>query len=200
MNKLVAEFLGTFFFCAVALLSGEALAAAAALAGMGYALGYVSGGHFNPAVSVAMWVRGQLDRGEMGRYVGAQLGGAVGAFLLYQVLGSPLRGAGELPGPWFRAFLGETCFTFFAAFTYLHVRTARQQLGNGYFAAAQGLVHFAGARAMGHLSGGACNPALGLALVLGGRVPAGLLLGYVLAGLLGGVAAAVGYRLLNPND
>ena len=65
MNKLLAEFLGTFFFCAVALLSASPLAAAGALAGLGYALGYVSGGHFNPAVSLAVWMRGKMDGGEM---------------------------------------------------------------------------------------------------------------------------------------
>ena len=200
MNKLLAEFLGTFFFCAVALLSASPLAAAGALAGLGYALGSVSGGHFNPAVSLAVWMRGKMDGGEMLRYAGAQLGGALGAWALYQLLSKPELVVQAMPVPYFRAFLGEICFTFLAAFTYLHVRTARQQLGNGYFGAAQGLVHYAGTSAIGQISGGACNPALGLALVLVGRVPGSLLLFYIIGGAIAGAGAAIGYRLLNPND
>ena len=200
MQKLLAEFLGTFFFCAVALLSGNPLAAGCALAVLVYALGYLSGGHFNPAVSVAVWLRGQIDRGEMLRYAAVQAAGAVAAFLLYQVLvggvGPGLRG--DAPG--FRVFLGETFFTFLTAFTFLHVRTARQQLGNAWFGAALGMSHYAGASALGRLTIGACNPALGLAFALAGYVPGWMILIYLTAGVIAGAAAAVVYRLLNPND
>ena len=199
MNKLLAEFLGTFFFCAAALLSGNPLAAAGALAALSYALGYVSGGHFNPAVSVAVWMRGQIDRGEMFRYLAAQAVGGITGFLLYKLL------AGSSPSqPWegavLRTFMGESCFTFLVAFTFLHVRTARQQLGNAYSGAAIGLAHYAGASALSRVSAGACNPALGLAFALAGYVPAWMIIVYVFTGLLGGVAAAIAYRLLNPND
>ena len=122
MNKLLAEFLGTFFFCAVALLSGNPLAAAGALAVTVYALGYVSGGHFNPAVSLAVWLRGQLDKGEMLRFWGAQAAGAVTAFLIYKLLGSSHDVIRKLETPAFRALLGETGFTFLVAFTFLIFR------------------------------------------------------------------------------
>lgn len=200
MNKLLAEFLGTFFFCAVALLSGNPLAAAGTLAVTVYALGYVSGGHFNPAVSLAVWLRGQLDKGEMLRFWGAQAAGAVTAFLIYKLLGSSHDVIRKLETPAFRALLGETGFTFLVAFTFLHVRTARQQLGNAYFGAAVGLAHYAGASSIARLSAGACNPALGLAFVLAGLVPGWMILIYLLAGLIGGGAASVFYRMLNPND
>lgn len=198
-NKLLAEFLGTFFFCAVALLAGNGLPAAMALAALVYALGYISGGHFNPAVSIAVWMRGQLDKSEMFRYLGAQVGGAIGAFILFKILsGDTTILKQDLPG--FRIFLGETTFTFLTAFTFLHVRTARQQLGNAYFGAAIGLAHLAGASALGRLGVGACNPALGLAFVLAGYVPAWMILVYLITGVLGGALATVLYRILNPND
>ena len=199
MNKLLAEFLGTLFFCSVALLSGNPLAAALTLTVMTYTLGYVSGGHFNPAVSVAVWMRGQLDRADMFRYAAAQTVGAIAGFMLYKILG-----ADSLTKPWevtaWRTFMGETCFTFLVAFTFLHVRTARQQLGNAYFGAAIGLAHYAGASALTRLSAGACNPVLGLAFVLAGYVPAWMILIYLITGVIGGAAAAMLYRLLNPND
>lgn len=200
MTKLPAEFLGTFFFCAVALQSRSPLAAAFALTVLVYALGYLSGGHFNPAVSVAVWLRGQLEKGEMLRYAAAQAMGAVGAFLLYKLLANPGDTVEKLQVPAFRALLGETVFTFLVAFTFLHVRTARQQLGNAYFGASLGLAHYAGASSIGRLSAGACNPALGLAFVLAGHVPSWMILIYLPAGLIGGAAAAVTYRILNPND
>jgi aquaporin Z len=176
------------------------MAAAGALAAMVYALGYVSGGHFNPAVSLAVWMRGQLDRSEMLRFAGVQAAAAVAAVLMAGLLGHKAVSAGVVSFPWFRALVGETLFTFLVAFTWLHVRTARQVMGNTWFGIAVGWVHFAGASAIGHLSAGACNPALGLALVAAGHVPAWMVMIYLLAGLTGGAAAAVAYRLLNPND
>lgn len=199
MNKLLAECLGTLFFCAVALLSGNPLPAALTLTVMTYALGYLSGGHFNPAVSVAVWMRGQIDRGEMLRYTAAQTVGAILGYLVYKLLGvNTLAISGE--GAAWRLFFGETCFTFLVAFTFLHVRTARQQLGNAYFGAAIGLAHFAGASALSRIAAGACNPALGLAFVLAGYVPTWMVLVYITSGLLAGAAASVVYRVLNPND
>lgn len=201
MNKpLFAEFLGTFFFCTIALLSSNPLAAAVALAALVYALGYLSGGHFNPAVSMAVWVRGQLDKEEMLKYCAAQAAGGVAAYVCYVVL---VENAGEtvkLQVPWFRAFLGETLFTFLVAFIFLHVRTARQQMGNSFSGTAIGMAHYAGASALGRLSVGACNPALGLAFVLAGKVPSWMLIIYLAAGLIAGGGAAITYRLLNPND
>ena len=131
---------------------------------------------------------------------GAQAAGAVTAFLIYKLLGSSHDVIRKLETPAFRALLGETGFTFLVAFTFLHVRTARQQLGNAYFGAAIGLAHYVGASSIARLSAGACNPALGLAFVLAGLVPGWMILIYLLAGLIGGGAASVFYRMLNPND
>lgn len=201
MNKLFAEFTGTFFFCSVALLSGSPLSAGLALAVLVYSLAYISGGHFNPAVSIAVWLRGQMDRTEMLKYLGVQFGGGVAAFLLYKILsGASITVQGlEVPA-FFRAFLAETCFTFFIAFAYLHVRTARQQAGNVHYGAVIGLAHAAGAGAIYRISAGACNPALGLAYVISGWVSPTMILVYLGAGLIGGAGAAVAYRILNPND
>ena len=200
MNKLFAEFLGTFLFCAVSLTAGNRMAEAGALAAMVYALAYVSGAHFNPAVSLAVWMRGQLERNEMFRYFGAQAAGALAAVLVAWVLRHDAGPVVAARYPWFRALLGECCFTFMIAFVYLHVRTARQAAGNTWFGIALGMAHFAGASALAAISGGACNAALGLSHVLSGAVYPGMIFVYALAAAAGGAAAAVAYRLLNPND
>lgn len=215
MNKLFAEFLGTLILCAVALTSRDALAIAFTLTVVIYSLGYLSGGHFNPAVSLAMWLRGRMGKTEMLRYFAAQFSGALGGFILFKLLAGPvglhnspmaeigtlLRSAGMSPElPIGRFITGEFFFTFLLASTFLHVTTAKQLAGNQFHGAAAGLCLYAGGRCMTGFSVDAFNPSLGLGQVLSGSVPFGYLFIYLLAGAAGGAAAATVYRLLNPND
>ena len=76
-NSLIVEFVGTFILLAVILATGEALPIAIALATVIYLGGATSGGHFNPAVSTMLFLKGDLDMVKLGGYVAAQvLGGA----------------------------------------------------------------------------------------------------------------------------
>ena len=101
MQKLVAEFIGTFWLvlggCGSAVLAasfpelgigfvGVALAFGLTVVTMAYAIGHISGCHLNPAVSVGLWVGGRFDKSELLPYVGAQvLGGIAGAGILYLI-------------------------------------------------------------------------------------------------------------------
>ena len=84
MNKLVSEFLGTMFFLYVILATGSAVAIGVALAVVILIFGKVSGGHFNPAVSVMMSAAGKLPVQELLPYVVAQVAGGLVAFELYK--------------------------------------------------------------------------------------------------------------------
>src|SRR5437764_8870102 len=87
MNKYVAEFIGTFFLvltigCTV--IPGAAgviapLAIGAALMVMVFATGYVSGAHLNPAVTVAIFLRGKCPAGDVIPYWISQIAGAIAA-------------------------------------------------------------------------------------------------------------------------
>tara|TARA_B100001093_G_scaffold520098_1_gene612664 strand:- start:67 stop:333 length:267 start_codon:yes stop_codon:yes gene_type:complete len=78
MYNYVVEFLGTAFFLLVILLTGQAIPIALALAAVIMVGGKVSGGHFNPAVSVMMWRKGKLKMADLVPYIVAQvLGGLV---------------------------------------------------------------------------------------------------------------------------
>lgn len=78
MYNYVVEFLGTAFFFLVILLTGQAIPIALALAAVIMVGGKVSGGHFNPAVSVMMWRKGKLKMSDLVPYIVAQvLGGLV---------------------------------------------------------------------------------------------------------------------------
>ncbi|MCB0432895.1 MAG: aquaporin, partial [Mangrovimonas sp.] len=101
MKKLVAEFIGTFWLvlggCGSAVLAagvpelgigfaGVALAFGLTVLTGAYALGHISGAHFNPAVSVGLWVGGRFDGKELPGYIIAQvLGGIAAAGVLYMI-------------------------------------------------------------------------------------------------------------------
>jgi aquaporin Z len=86
MNKYLVEFLGTMFLMFVILSIGEALPIGLALTIAIYLGGAISGGHFNPAVSVAMAVGNKISINELLPYVGAQVVGALVAFQLTKML------------------------------------------------------------------------------------------------------------------
>ena len=86
MNKYLVEFLGTMFLMFVILSIGEALPIGLALTIAIYLGGAISGGRFNPAVSVAMPVGNKISINELLPYVGAQVVGALVAFQLTKML------------------------------------------------------------------------------------------------------------------
>ena len=78
INKLLAEFLGTMFFLYLILATADAVAIGLALMAVIFILGKTSGGHFNPAVSVMMYLKENLAANDLPMYVIAQVaGGAV---------------------------------------------------------------------------------------------------------------------------
>lgn len=102
MNKYIAEFLGTFWLvfggCGSAVLAaafpelgigfaGVSLAFGLTVLTAAYALGHISGGHFNPAVSVGLWVGGRFDAKDLIPYIIAQvIGATAAAFVLYLIV------------------------------------------------------------------------------------------------------------------
>ena len=79
----LAEFLGTFFLLASILFTGNWLAIGLTLAGVIFVIGNVSGGHVNPAVSIAMYMKGSLGLNELLPYIVAQVLGAVASLYTY---------------------------------------------------------------------------------------------------------------------
>ena len=83
-NKYLVEFLGTLFFLYIIIATNNALAIGAALALAIYLGGKISGGNFNPAVSVMMVVAGKLPKQDLIGYILAQILGGLAAFQLYK--------------------------------------------------------------------------------------------------------------------
>ena len=84
MLKYVVEFLGTFLFLSVILATGSPVMIALALLAVILLGASISGGHFNPAVSVMMWAKGGLSLQDMGLYAMAQIAGGLAAYGVYK--------------------------------------------------------------------------------------------------------------------
>jgi glycerol uptake facilitator-like aquaporin len=86
-TSYVAEYLGTFFFILCIIASGgNPLVIGGSLALVVYLIASISGGHINPAVSLAMTLNGSISSTELLGYVVAQLAGGVSAFYAYKAL------------------------------------------------------------------------------------------------------------------
>src|SRR3954447_26623805 len=119
MCRYAVEFIGTFFLVLTIGCTGLAaapgviapLAIGGVLMAMIYAGGHISGAHYNPAVTLGVFLRGRCPASDVLPYWGAQLLGAAGAAL---IVGLALRGAPVTPfvAPVFGAFLAEFLFTF----------------------------------------------------------------------------------------
>ena len=211
MKSYLTEFVGTFFLVltvGLTVLSGTPLAPLAigsALMVMVYMGGHVSGGHYNPAVTLAVVMRGKLPAGQLVPYWVAQLLGALVAALVVQaMLGktfapAPGPGMGMVP-----ALLGELLFTFALALVVLNVATSPGTAGNSFYGLAIGFTVMIGAWAAGPVSGGAFNPAVGTGPLLVHAMQGGSGLGnlwlYWVGPLLGGMLAAVVFRLQGSAD
>lgn len=209
------EFVGCFIFLytislAVALSEIAGLAIGGCLMVLIYMGGHVSGGHFNPAVTLGIFIRdpsfGVLP---MLLYMFVQiLGGILGAMVAFGVLGEGGYAAKIEPGKDFssgHAFVNELMFTFLLVSTVLNVATstAPAYQNNSFFALAIGFSVVAGAIAGGAVSGGAYNPAVAIGVTVGYCMDDGdakHLYIPIIADFLGGILAGVFYRfIINPH-
>ena len=199
--RLLVEFIGTFFLvltvcAAVNPTTGAGSLAPLAIGGMLIAMvfagGPISGGHYNPAVSFAVMVRGGLPWWEWLTYSAIQVGaGAVGGV----VAGSLLAESSPAPtaDAW-KVFVVELLFTFALSYVVLSVATSRASDGNSYFGLAIGATVAAGAFVAGGISGAAFNPAVALGGSFDGILDWGDYWIYLLAPLTAGAAAAAAFR------
>jgi len=206
-DKCIAEFIGTFFLvltigCTV--IPGSPgvippLAIGAVLMVMIFAGGHVSGGHFNPAVTLAVWMRGRCDTKDVVPYVIAQVAGAlIAALAVGFLVGAPAKAAGALDVG--KSLLAEFLFTFALAYVVLNVATAKGTAGNSFYGLAIGMTVMTGAFAVGGISGGAFNPAVAVGASLMGLIQSSDVWIHLVADFAGGAAAAFAFKFINPED
>jgi len=207
MNKYIVEFVGTFFLVltiGLTVIGGGAgvippLAIGAGLMVMVFAGGHVSGAHFNPAVTLAVWMRGRCDTKDVAPYVASQVIGAglAAAAVKYLRTGALVTPMIPAVGP---ALVAELLFTFALAWVVLNVATAKGTSGNSFYGLAIGMTVMTGAFAVGDISGAVFNPAVAIGVSVLGLSSWSNLWIYLVANLAGGVAAALAFKAVNPKD
>ena len=177
-QKLTTEFIGTFFLsltiCTAAVYgsAGEyaPFGIASTLMVMIYAGGHISGAHYNPAVTVSIYLRGACEKDEVLPYIASQVIGAISAALIVEKLLFPDAFSPVAAELGTDAVVAELLFTFALAYVILNVATTESTSGNGYYGAAIALVVFAGAITVGSISLASFNPAVTSALIVSGKL------------------------------
>ena len=165
-----AEFIGTFFLVLTVCVAGvlgyagpyAPIAIGAVLMVMVYATGYISGGHLNPAVTLAVWIRGKLPGREVLPYIIAQMLAGILAALVAKVFARAGNAITPAVFPFYPAVLAEFLYTFALCYVILNVATAEANAGNSFYGLAIGFTVTVGAFTVGRISGAVFNPAVAL--------------------------------------
>lgn len=208
MNKYVVEFIGTFFLVltigCVVIAPGAGSLAPLAIGGvlmvMVFAGGHISGAHYNPAVTLAVFLRGKCDAKDVGPYMGSQIAAAtLAAFMVMIFKGSdaPIQ---AMTLNIQHAILAEFLFTFGLAFVVLNVATSKGTEGNSFYGLAIGFTVMAGAFAVGPISGGVFNPAVAVGISVMGISSWTNIWVYLVANFAGGALAAFVYKFVNESE
>lgn len=176
-SAVLVEFVGTFLFVLTIALSANAnpevapLAIGFMLMVMIFTFGYISGGHFNPSVTLAVFLSvASFKKEKLVVYIIAQVAGSCVAGIYYTLI----QGPGSMPYPapvnldvisLVRTFLAESTYTFMLASVVLHVACSKQK-NNNFYGFAIGMTVLAGALCVASVSGAAFNPAVATGLVL----------------------------------
>ena len=205
MNKYIAEFIGTFFFiltigCTVIGASPGVippLAIGAVLMVMVYAGGHISGGHYNPAVTLGVLIRGKIKAADVVPYIVAQLLAAAAAAATVKFLRAGVAVTPMTPNVG-AVLLAEFLFTFALVYVVLNTATAEGTSGNSFYGLAIGMTVMIGAFAVGDISGAVFNPAIAVGISILGLSSWGNIWIYLVANFGAAVVAAVIFQLINP--
>jgi aquaporin Z len=211
MKKYLVEFIGTFFLVftvgmtviapGIGGLALAPLAIGSALMIMVYAGGHISGGHYNPAVTLAATLRGACQAKDAASYMVVQALGAVVAAVAVRYLKgdamAAVAAADRAMGP---SLLAEFLFTFALCYVVLNTATAKGTAGNSFYGLAIGFTVVVGVFAVANVSGGALNPAVALGATMLGLVAWSKIWIYLVAELVAAVVAALVFKLVNPPE
>ena len=209
MKKYLVEFIGTFFLVLtiVTVVNSATdanqlglvapIAIGSALMVMIFAGGHISGGHFNPAVTLGVLMRGKVSGGDAPMYMIAQiLGGIVAAVIGAMVLGKGafMEGSG-MPDSTSAAFVAELLGTFALVWVVLQTATTKSNAGNSHYGLAIGFTVTAMAYALGGFGTGGCfNPAVAIGAAFNGLASWGTAGLAIVADLVGGALAALAFK------
>lgn len=204
LKKYVVEIIGTFFLvftvASAVLMDGEGVIAPIsigfALMVMVYAGGHISGGHYNPAVSLAAAIRGALSWKQLIPYWASQAFGAACAAIMVTKCTNVSVSALE-PVPLKALVMGEFLFTFALCYVVLLTATSKKTEGNSYYGLAIGATVTVGAFAAGGIfCPGAFNPAVALGLDIMHEISCQTSCIIVASNIIAAICAALVYKFV----
>ena len=197
------EFIGTMFLVLVIGLNSNPIAIGAIVIAMVYMGWHISGAHYNPAITLAVWIRGKIDLKNAVAYIFAQLLGAFAASIVFYLIQERTFAPAPTVGVeiW-KSILLELLFTFALCSVFLELATSERLKGNYIYGLAIGFTFLGGIYAIGGISGGVLNPAAAFGPQLMDTLEGGSGLGkfyiYFIGCFGGGVLSAIVYKFLNP--
>ncbi len=206
MNKYIVEFIGTFFLIltiGLTVIGGAGsfapLAIGSVLMVMIYAGGHISGAHYNPAVTLGVWMRGKCATSDVPMYMIAQIvGGALAGFIVMYLLGK-----GGAPAENFdpiKALVAEFLGTFALVYVVLNTATTKSNDGNSFYGLAIGFTVLACAYALGGISGGAFNPAVAVGVSVMSLSSWANIWVFLVGNFAAGAAAALVFKAVYKGD
>lgn len=200
-KKLLVEFIGTFFLVLTVAFTGDPLAIGGVLIALVYMGGYISGAHYNPAVTVALLINKKISSQEAQSYILTQFIAAIVASATFLfITGDKFSPTIARSATLATGGVVEILFTFLLATVVLHTAVTDKTKNNHYYGLAIGLSLMVGAFAGGPISGGAFNPAVGAGPLLFDLRNLGehlsLIFFYLITPTIGGALAGWVYRQL----
>ena len=207
MRNYLVEFIGTFFLVLVIGLTSinpgagviAPLAIGAVLMVMIYAGGHLSGAHYNPAVTIAAWIRGKCPSKDILPYIASQILAGIIAATVVVFLKQPTS-VSEASIATFPALATEFLFTFALVYVVLNTTTSKRTEGNSYYGLAIGFTIMVGAFAGGPISGGVYNPAVAVGISTMGLSAWNNIWIYLVGTIAGGSIGALVYKVVNQDE
>ena len=205
MTNFIVELIGTFFWVLTMGLTNDPLAVGLMLIALVYMGGHLSGAHYNPAVTFAVFIRKRISGNDMCMYILFQfIGALLGAFAYYLIKGETFSPAPAFEASNMSAFLVEVLFTFILILVVLKVSTSSRTVGNNFFGVAIGLALCAGMFAGKSISGGVFNPAVGFGPIIMGAMLSGHSMAnlglYIVGPFVGSFLAVIAFRSITPEE
>ena len=213
LKKYIVEFIGTFFLVLTVCMTSyskvsadlQPLAVGSMLMVLIYSMGYLSGAQFNPAISLAIYLRGRINLKEMGFYWIAQILGAVAAAMITAVLISAKPPVGLIAStPQFfsmiPALIAEVLGSFALTWVILTVATSKALDGNNFYGLAIGFTVTALMYTLGSVSGSAFNPVVAIASCIAHLSTWNNLWIYMVGGLGGAVLGTIAFKYISGDE
>ncbi|MCB0723289.1 MAG: aquaporin family protein [Ignavibacteriae bacterium] len=205
MNRYITELIGTFFLVLTIAFTGNPIAIGLVLTALVYMGGHISGAHYNPAVSLAIYLRKKISAKDVLIYWLFQIiGAALAAIMFLSITKETFAPAPNPNISMLSAIVIEFVFTFALILVVLNVATTQKNAGNSYFGLAIGATILGAAFAGGPFSGGAYNPAVAIGPAIvdtinGGNSISNLII-YLIGPFLASLTAPFVFKFMNPEE